>query len=58
MAVWVAFVILVVIYVGIWLLISRIPTRPRPWQPPPRHMTMQHPDRLRMDLHTDKDMDA
>lgn len=54
--VWVALVVIIVIYAGLWFLISRIPTKPRPHQPPPRHMTMQHPDRLRMDLHTDKDV--
>jgi hypothetical protein len=58
MAVLIAIVALVTLYVGIWWAISRIPTRPKPWTPPARHMTMQHPDRLRMDLHTDKDMDA
>lgn len=68
--VWVAAVILILVYVGIWLAISRINTRPRPYLPPPKspslspvspsrpsetHMRMQQFDRLRMDLHTDEE---
>lgn len=52
--VWVALVVLVAVYIGIWWAITRIPTKYTPL-PPARHMQMQSPDRLRMDLHTDDD---
>lgn len=58
MAVLIATILLIVLYVGIWWAISRIPSRAPRWTPPAQHLQLRHPDRLRMDLHTDKDMDA
>lgn len=68
--VWVALIVLVVVYGGIWWAISRIPTRPpslpRPSVPPsisssqvhpsdqPAHYRMRFPDRLKMEIRRER----